>query len=455
MRYSYCRGDWMFTKVRLKNFRSFDNIEFDLTGRGGVPKHLAIIYGENGAGKSNLMSAFVLLSELLKTMNVRDTYEKLLNRKSIFNDESLEQALRQSLMSGLRDIQAIISDYSMIGSDGNIVAEYEFSIGGSTGIYSIELGEREIIHERLEYLLNRRRGIYFDCTKDSLSINSAIVLDKDFFADIKAAAKRFWGEHSILAIILHEVRDKSRTFAQENISENFYDVIAEFKMLSCYLGIGSRRWNRIVAPFQILKDPIDGEISKQKERQLDLAEKIFGSFFSGLDSNIKGVNYKRSYTDQKIDYQLFFEKFVAGSYRSIPFTKESTGNHQLLRVLCYILCACLGGTVIIDEADSGIHDVLFQKMIRGIWKQINGQLIITTHNTMLMEADLPRDSIYVISEDAPGSKIIRCISDYEKRTYIGNNIRNKYLNSEYGGLPEGKSIDFSVLLDLISKELGE
>lgn len=443
----------MFTKIRLENFRSFDSIEFDLKGKGNVPKHLAIIYGENGTGKSNLMSAFVLLSEILKTMDVRDAYEELLNQKSLFNDENLEKAMRQSLMSGLRDIQAIISDYSMVGCTAPISVEYEFYIGGNIGKYSIELGKNEILHERLEYLLNRRRGIYFDCTSDTISINSAIVTDKDFLADIKATAKRFWGKHSILAIVLHEMRDKAKAYAHENISENFFDVLAEFEMVSCYLGIGSRRWNRLNAPFEVLEEPSQGEMAKKDELQLDVAEKVFTQFFTAINSNIKRVYYKRAYTDQQIDYQLFFEKFVAGTYRNIPFSMESTGNHQLLRVLCYTLCACLGGIVIIDEADSGIHDVLFQKMILEIASLIDGQLIITTHNTMLMESDLPRDSIYMISEENPGSKVIRCISDYEKRTYVSNNIRNKYLNNEYGGLPEVKNINFTMLLDLLSKEL--
>ena len=114
----------MFTRIKLRNFRSFDSIEFDLTKKGNSPKNLAIIYGENGAGKSNLLSAFVLLDELLGTMDVRDTYEELLTQKAIFNDEELEKNLRQRLMSGLRDMQAIIDDYGMIGSDMPIVAEY-------------------------------------------------------------------------------------------------------------------------------------------------------------------------------------------------------------------------------------------------------------------------------------------------------------------------------------------
>lgn len=81
--------------------------------------------------KSNLLSAFVLLNELIDTMNLRDVYEELLKRESFTSDE------------------------------------------------------------RMEYLLNKRRGVYFDCTSEKLSINSSIVTDKDLFADIKATAKRY------------------------------------------------------------------------------------------------------------------------------------------------------------------------------------------------------------------------------------------------------------------------
>ena len=130
----------MFTKIRLQNFRSFGDITLDLTEKSGTPKNIAVIYGENGAGKSNLASAFVLLGEIFSTMNVRDMYEEFLNQKAIFTDESMESILRQKIKSGMRDMQAIIDDYRMAGSDEPIIAEYEFRISGNTGKYRSRRG---------------------------------------------------------------------------------------------------------------------------------------------------------------------------------------------------------------------------------------------------------------------------------------------------------------------------
>lgn len=445
----------MFTNVRLQNFRSFGDIMLDLTAKNGNPKNLAVIYGENGAGKSNLMSAFVLLREILSTMNVRDMYEELLNQKAIFTDENMESIMRETIKSGLRDIQAIIDDCRMVGSDEPVIAEYEFQVFGNTGKYTVKLGKKEIVYEKLEYLLNKRRGIYFECSESEITINNAIVKDKDLLSDIKATAKRFWGKHSILAIITHELNDKSKSYAKENISDNFDDVLAELSVLSCYIGIGTRTWDKLFAPLDVLESAHAGNIPVSKEFELDIAEHVFTQFFSSINSDILKAYYRRTYNDRFVHYELMFEKMVSGKYRQIEFSRESTGNHQVLRILCYLLTACLGGIVVIDEADSGVHDYLFKKIFDEISPCIIGQVIMTTHNTMLMEADFARDSTYILSEEPEGHKTIKTISDYDKRTYLNNNVRKKYMNNDYGGLPNVKPIQFEPLIQAISNGILE
>ena len=272
-------------------------------------------------------------------------------------------------------------------------------------------------------------------------------------SDIKATAKRFWGKHSLLAIISHELYDKSESYGRDNISANFEDVLGELGILSCSIGFGTRKWDKLYAPFAVFEDATRGKIATEKETQLDLAEYIFSQFFSAINSDIRKDEYEKAYNGNYINYKLIVEKLIAGEYRKIDFARESAGNHQILRILCYLLTACMGGTVILDEADSGIHDMLFQKMFQEIHEHISGQVIMTTHNTMLMETDFARESTYILYEETAGHKIIRCVADYEKRTYINNNIRNKYLNKEYEGIPEIKEIDFGNLIKKMSSEI--
>lgn len=447
----------MFTKITLENFRSFDHIVFDLTEKGNVPKHLAVLYGENGAGKSNLMSAFVLLPELTRTMDVRDAYERLLTRDAIFQDEKMEKVMREQMRHSLRDMSAIIKDYRMIDCEDPIVAEYEFNINGNNGCYRVEFGQDEIVHERLEYVLNRRRGLYFDCSSDGILINDTVIQGtngKDFLVDVKETAKRYWGKHSLLAILLYEMKDKSNAFGRDNVTENFNTVLREFRGLSCAVSMGNKSWEGLSSKLQVLKRPLQGHLSLRRETELDYASDFFTQLFTSVDLSIRKIFYKKEFHDDEIYYKLIEEKYIAGNYRRIDFERESAGNCQLLNISCYLLTACMGGVVILDEAEANIHDLLFQKLLEEIRPILKGQVIMTTHNTMLMEASFAREATYILSVDPdnPSDKKIRCISDYRKRTYAANNIRNKYLNCEYGGVPELRQTEFQESIEKICNE---
>ena len=447
----------MFTKITLENFRSFDHIVFDLTEKGNVPKHLAVLYGENGAGKSNLMSAFVLLPELTRTMDVRDAYERLLTRDAIFQDEKMEKVMREQMRHSLRDMSAIIKDYRMIDCEDPIVAEYEFNINGNNGCYRVEFGQDEIVHERLEYVLNRRRGLYFDCSSDGILINDTVIQGtngKDFLVDVKETAKRYWGKHSLLAILLYEMKDKSNAFGRDNVTENFNTVLREFRGLSCAVSMGNKSWEGLSSKLQVLKRPLQGHLSLRRETELDYASDFFTQLFTSVDLSVRKIFYKKEFNDDEIYYKLIEEKYIAGNYRRIDFERESAGNCQLLNISCYLLTACMGGVVILDEAEANIHDLLFQKLLEEIRPILKGQVIMTTHNTMLMEASFAREATYILSVDPdnPSDKKIRCISDYRKRTYAANNIRNKYLNCEYGGVPELRQTEFQESIEKICNE---
>ena len=68
----------MFTKVKLKNYKSLVDLEVDLKGTKNQPKPLIIIYGENGVGKSNFAASFLTLSESLQTMSLRKVIQQFM-----------------------------------------------------------------------------------------------------------------------------------------------------------------------------------------------------------------------------------------------------------------------------------------------------------------------------------------------------------------------------------------
>ena len=114
-----------------------------------------------------------------------------------------------------------------------------------------------------------------------------------------------------------------------------------------------------------------------------------------------------------------------------------------------MLISVEGSVVVIDEFDIGIHDILVKNLLTSLYKSIKGQLIITTHNTFLMESNIPKESIYVINELEDSNKEIECILKYDNKIHPNTNIRNQYIHGKYKGIPDEIEIDFNKLIKLI------
>lgn len=73
----------MFTYVKLKNYKSLVDFEVDLTDSKNNPKKMVVIYGENGAGKTNFINAFSTLSETINTKIYKNIIDKFMEKKII------------------------------------------------------------------------------------------------------------------------------------------------------------------------------------------------------------------------------------------------------------------------------------------------------------------------------------------------------------------------------------
>jgi AAA15 family ATPase/GTPase len=187
-----------------------------------------------------------------------------------------------------------------------------------------------------------------------------------------------------------------------------------------------------------------GIISKDDVEILNIAEKILNDFFTQAYADIKRISYeKKSYKNNSVKYQLYVDKMIAGKIRRINFEHESAGTQQILEIVRMLLGLFCGVTVVYDEIDDGIHDVLLCNIISSLKNEINGQLIITTHNTMLLEEIDPR-SAYVICVDYLGNKEIRCMADFSIQN--SNNARIKYLKGLFGGTPYIEGIDYDTIV---------
>ena len=90
------------------------------------------------------------------------------------------------------------------------------------------------------------------------------------------------------------------------------------------------------------------------------------------------------------------------------------------------------------------HDVLLNNIITSLTNEITGQLIITTHNTLLLES-IDTKSAYIITVDYLGNKTIRCIDEFSIQST--NNARIKYLKGLFGGTPYIDGIDYDGIIE--------
>ena len=135
---------------------------------------------------------------------------------------------------------------------------------------------------------------------------------------------------------------------------------------------------------------------------------------------------------------------IGGQVRTIDFDRESAGTQHILDIIRSLLGVFCGVTVVYDEIDNGIHDLLLKNVLESMIDDISGQLIITTHNTYMLEL-IDIKSIYVIAVDYQGNKEVKCLSEYS-RIQGTNNPRIMYLKGLFGGIPIVDILDYDAIL---------
>ena len=448
----------MITKIELKNFKSFSNVELDLMKNKSVVKNMALIYGENGAGKSNIISSIYCLQSLFDTMLIRDDLQEMmqmLNEKD--GEEKIPDRLLEQIRKALKTTKDIIAEYKTINSTKNMSIKLHFRLNDKNGVYYIELDNEKIVREKLEYLLNKNKGVYFDIDSNDIDsndinsksnlLNNNIICSQEYKNQLLGKIDKFWGKHSLMAILKNDLDDKSESFMLKNLSENFQRVLEFIFTINYKVKEGnSREVGKYTANNKIFKDIKSGKISKDRLNDLTNCEKMINDIFSKLYADIKKAYYKKVENGNYIEYELYFKKMISGELRDININIESTGTQQILRLIPFIITAIKGGIVLIDEFDSGIHDLMVRAILQNVNKYLQGQLILTTHNTKLMEEPEFIDYVYFLTIDRMGNKEICSINDYEKRTYRTNNVRDLYFRGSYEAIPYPVDIDYEKII---------
>lgn len=439
----------MFSYVRLKNYKSLVDFNANLTNKRNTPRKLVLIYGENGSGKTNLVSSFETLSRLVLTKSASRNLDTLID--VIDNNEDVKNSILPNLLAST---EKIISECKTISSTEDMVLEFGFKINNKKGVYKIITDNDKIIGESLGFIEKDELVNLFDISLNGVKFSEKIFKKRSGYQeDLKELVEKYWGKHSILSIVYYEMQDKNQKYISGALNKTLLDIILFFRSFSIRINNKHKQIARQMKYNNLVLSKLNlGEIEKEKEIELDKAEEFVNEFFTSLYADIKQVFYKKENIDDKIKYQLYVRKCVGNQLIDINFNQESAGTQYLLDTLPLLINSITGGVTIIDEFDNGIHDILVSSILKDIYDDLTGQLIITTHNTMLLETELAKDSVYFIDIDSNANKSLVSLNEFEKRIHPNNNVRKRYLSGLYTAIPLTKTLYFDDLVDGLELE---
>lgn len=433
----------MFTYVKAKNFKSLKDIEFNLNRTKTKTNQFISIYGENGSGKTNIVELFKLLQQSTMSRATDIAMNKMPKEFWKIQEEMSDQLpteIRQIFQLSLN-----LNEYRMIDEEEATEIEYGFKINNKEGFYYIKFDD-EIIEEKLYYTAGKQRAYLFEIKKEDgkiiKNLNKNIFINEKYNEELIDGIDKYWGKYTFLSLLSFETMEKNKEYIDNNISKNIIEVINKIWIMTVHVDKGALR----IMPdgfvrVRKLNNIQKGIVKKDKLNEIKKYENVLNIFFTQAYADIKEVKYEINEKEDRIHYELYFNKMIGGQIKSIPSRLESDGTRRILNQFDTLIGSLLGETVILDEIDNGIHDVLMKNIIMSIKDEITGQLIITTHNTLLLEI-LPKENIYILSTDYNGNKTINSIKEYGIKIQRNNNARDLYFKGLFGGIPTTDYIDF-------------
>lgn len=435
----------MIKRIKLKNYKSFSEIDIDFSISLKDKKNFSFIYGENGSGKSNIISIIHFLKTTLTTLNNNERFSKLLHEvENSKKDEELIEYFKQLPYNQTINLKKIITSENAhyLGSAGDIEIDIEFLIDNKPANYFMKLNENEgIVEERLSYLVKKIKGQLFSLSKENGEVifkKSPSLYDSKVDDIVNDLINRYWGNHTFLSIINFEMSSKSinKKYLDESFNDNLFNFINYINKISVdYKNTKFRVISQSVEN-HIFENLEFGRINNTSENYDDIKniEKLLNYIFQSLYTDINKVYYKLDDNDKKIKYELYFKKKVSGKSIDIPFSLESSGTNKILELIPMFISLVKGKIVVIDEIDTEIHDLLMKAMIEGFMDIETGQLIATTHNTMLLQT-LDKNNVYVIDIDEDSNKKLINLAKHENKLQSSNSLYHQYLNGKFGGIP--------------------
>jgi hypothetical protein len=400
----------------------------------------AAVYGANAAGKSNLVKAMEFMRQIV-LFGLPDGYTDKYCKVQSENKEK-ESYFELELML---DDKYYAYGFEVILSKGKFTSEWLVELASDNRekiIFS-----RDIVNGKYEFgsqvnikgLMEKLDVYAEDIQEDGSALLLSIMNQnkKTLYQQFEQAAVfqkiYMWLRNSLdINYPDRPISDYSYMAETENVEE-ICRIIASF-------GTG-------ITDFQMVEVPVEkvlGHLPKRvQEDLLASIEKKVADMKSDEETDSLGIIMRSSRDffilsiDREENIICRTIKFFHGR-RNILFdlSEESGGTVRVLDLL-EVLLSGEGKTYVIDELDRCLHPSLTYKFVDTfleLAEQKNIQLIVTTHESRLMDFDLlRRDEIWFVNKRKSGESDIYSLEEYNAR--FDQKIDKAYLEGRYGGVP--------------------
>lgn len=420
-------------KVRNKKEHIYDDGNLKLL-------KFASVYGANAAGKSNLIKAMAFM----KSTVVNGLPKGHTDKYCKINEANKDKASYFEVEIKIGE-KYYAYGFEVILNNSKFVSEWLFELRPNNQDRLIfvresesepyKLGKELQIKELVDKLKVYADDVQSDGTVLFLSVlnqNKKALYEK--YAEMSEIKDVFsWMKYTLDVNFPNRPISDYSYLAQEQNVEEVYRTIAAFGTGITGFELVPVSAEKMVeampnAARKFLMERLEQKLIKMKQ---DEDIKGFSMFMRGpKDFFILDVDRNEKITCKTI-------RFSHGTKNVLfEMTEESDGTIRLLDLLEVLLCR-ENKVFVIDEIDRCLHPSLTYKFVDtflDIADQHGVQLIVTTHESRLMDFDLlRRDEIWFVDKNGHGESSVYSLEEYNAR--FDQKIDKAYLEGRYGGVP--------------------
>ncbi|WP_236189722.1 AAA family ATPase [Pseudomonas pharyngis] len=368
---------------------------------------VAAIYGPNASGKSSLIQALGVVTELLSITPTADN-------------------------KGL-PVKAFRFDPELADLPSNF--EYNFIKNGLRYQFILGVTEKRIVEERLTSYPKGKESLLYSRELTSKGERYIFGEGLEGGKEVHEAWRRLTSPKALF--IAQSVANSSEELRQLREPFEWFKTtlwsIEQDSML---------RWS--TASIRILKKvPRFTEHLEQFLRDVDIPVSNIEFEDSVAETALmkasEALSAENVFGGDQNDKTTLTHTTLLGS-AEFDFSEESGGTKNLIGfwlpwTTMNFRSDSEGGILAVDELDSSLHPEIVADLIeKHLDRKIDSQLIFTTHDTHLMNAKvLRRDQFWITERDENGATKLFSIHDFEGRE--GEDVEKRYFEGRYRGLP--------------------